>query len=65
MVDSLKDCPFCGESVDINDDDTIYPINRERTVWQCGCNNMDCCASVLGESREHSIKLWNVRFNEK
>jgi len=64
MVTELLDCPFCGDSVDIHDSDTVYPTNRIKTIWQCGCLNPECCASVLGESREHALELWNTRSNQ-
>jgi len=61
MVTELLDCPFCGSSVDIEDVDAVYPINRDKTIWQCGCVNPGCCASVLGDNRDQAIELWNTR----
>ena len=61
MNDELLPCPFCGMDVDINDGDAVYPLNRDRDIWQCGCTDLDCCASVLGDNKEHAIRLWNSR----
>jgi len=61
VEEKLLDCPFCGDSVDIKDVDAIYPINREKTVWQCGCLNPKCNGSVLGDGFDDVIKLWNNR----
>jgi len=56
----LKDCPFCEHKFTANDlDDAIYPINRERTVWQCGC--VICTAAVLGGTAEEAVSDWNKR----
>ena len=61
----LFPCPFCGFIPDINDDDCIYPINRERTVWNLVCYETGggCGVSNLGSSREDVIERWNTRKN--
>jgi len=56
----LKDCPFCGhEFFEDEMDDVIYPTDRARTLWQCGCTN--CTGTVYGDSKEHAVVEWNKR----
>jgi hypothetical protein len=59
----LLKCPFCGNIPESDDEDCIYPINRERTVWNLVCPDTvgGCGASVLGDNREECIKNWNTR----
>ena len=59
----LKPCPFCGSKLDPNDDDCIYPVDRERKTWQLVCyeHGGGCNASVLGSSVEDVIERWNTR----
>ncbi len=30
MLTPMKNCPFCGFKVDVNDPDSVYPTNREK-----------------------------------
>lgn len=63
MNNSILPCPFCGFRPDSLDDDCIYPINRERTIWNLVCYEIGggCGASVLGDNREDVIQRWNTR----
>jgi hypothetical protein len=57
---NLEDCPFCGHVFFEDEmDDVIYPTNRERTLWQCGCTI--CTGTVYGISPEHAAEEWNKR----
>ena len=57
----LKPCPFCGNNLNAQCPlDTIYPDNRELTLWQVTCN--DCGVMMLGESKEDAIASWNARI---
>lgn len=60
---ALKPCPFCGTAVIESDADAVYPINRERTVWNLNCAETwgGCGASVLGDSVAAVIDAWNTR----
>jgi Lar family restriction alleviation protein len=59
----LKSCPFCGNDLNTQDHmDTIYPRDREMTLWQVVCQR--CSATMLGESKEHAIDSWNQREPE-
>ena len=56
----LNPCPFCGRSLEYQDPlDTVYPANREMTLWQVVCN--DCSATMLGETKQKAIDMWNTR----
>ena len=59
----LKPCPFCGFTPDINDEDCIYPVNREKTLWNLVCHEHagGCAASVYGDDRQDVINKWNTR----
>lgn len=66
MKYTLLKCPFCGHQPSENNlDDSIHPVNRERTLWNAGCvdNEGGCNAYVLGGSREEAIQRWNTRAN--
>lgn len=62
-MSKLLHCPFCNFVPDEQDDDCIYPSNRERTVWSLNCYETGggCGASVLGGSEEEVIERWNTR----
>ena len=56
----LLPCPFCGNDLNYQDpQDTIYPINQERIIWNIVC--VICTATKLGNSISHCIKSWNKR----
>ena len=57
----LLPCPFCGNNLNEQDIlDTVYPANRERTLYQVVCN---CCsATMLGETYDDAISKWNTRI---
>lgn len=60
---NLLPCPFCGGDLNNQDPmDTVYPSNRDKTLYQVVCNN--CSATMLGESREEAITYWNTRKKE-
>ena len=63
MTDELKACPFCGFRLDINDDDCLYPIDHERTLFSINCYETGggCSANILGRTPEECVKLWNTR----
>jgi hypothetical protein len=53
-------CPFCGNDLNEQDYlDTIYPLNREKTLYNCVCNH--CEASVIGYNAYDVLKRWNYR----
>lgn len=56
-------CPFCNHQPNIDDGDTLYPINRSKTSWQfyCTATSGGCDASVVGNSRDDAIRRWNTR----
>lgn len=57
----LKNCPFCGYDINNNDPmDTVYPSNRDRTLWQVVC--CTCSATVYGETKQNAIDNWNTRI---
>ena len=60
--DLLK-CPFCGFRPDRSDIDCVYPVDRERTVYNVVCYETGggCGASVLGSNADDAIKKWNTR----
>lgn len=69
MVIELKPCPFCGNDMNfqyqIDPEDTIYPINKEHTLWNlvCAFTNGGCDVSMLGSSPQVCIDKWNRRTN--
>lgn len=70
MAIELDPCPFCGNNMDlqyqIDPEDTIYPVNRNHTVWNIVCCTLNggCDCSVLGSSPEECITKWNRRTNK-
>lgn len=54
----LKPCPFCGGKVEIN-------YNPYSKVYFIACGNCDCdiCVSVVSNTEEKAVKLWNRRVN--
>lgn len=65
-AEPLKPCPFCGHQPDLDDEDVLYPINRERKLWNLTCPVPagGCDAAVLGSSPQECIKAWNRRVGE-
>lgn len=59
----FKECPFCGHHPDPYECDTIYPLNREGTLWRAGCvdNAGGCTAKVIGGTPYEAIDEWNRR----
>lgn len=59
----LLPCPFCGFVPHVEDDDCVYPVDRELTVYGLNCYEIGggCGARVLGESTEDVIQKWNTR----
>lgn len=57
----LKICPKCGFDVCIDLDDTLYPLNRERTIWNVVCNEVygGCGFEFLGVSKIDVVERWN------
>lgn len=59
----MKNCPFCGFKVDVNDDDSVYPLDFEKTLWQAG--HYVCGVSILGDTAEEAVDNWNKRSEPK
>ena len=64
----LLPCPFCGHDLNTQDpSDTIYPacrnLNTGEYIYQIVCqeNAGGCSATILGDSKEDCISLWNTR----
>jgi hypothetical protein len=63
----LKPCPFCGHDVGVQyktgNHDILYPITRERDIWNLVCDVLSggCGAVMLGDSKSECIELWNTR----
>ena len=60
----LLPCPFCGNDLNQQDPlDTIYPVNREGTIWNVFCTESSggCDASIMADTAEQAIKKWNSR----
>ena len=60
----LLPCPFCGNELQYQDlDDTVYPSNRDGTIFEIVCNETygGCSASILGRSEIDCITKWNKR----
>lgn len=65
MTVKILPCPFCGSEIDLEDPDTLYPINRDRTIWNFGCSESTggCSAYVTGYNKQDAIAIWNKRSN--
>lgn len=63
----LSECPFCGFSPDVEDDDCIYPATADRKVWGIHCYETGggCSAQILGDSPEDCIRKWQNRVQRK
>jgi len=74
MTDPTKVCPLpcpgCGHVPGAPpnefelDNDFVYPVNRERTLWNAVCTEGGgggCGWSVLGRSEDEAIAKWNRR----
>lgn len=60
MIHDLLPCPFCGCELNNQDPlDTIYPADRERTIWQVVCQT--CSATLLGDTPIDAVNNWNKR----
>lgn len=61
----LKPCPFCGNSMESDDEDGCYQkagfISASTPVWAVVCFSTDCNASVEATSKEAAITAWNRR----
>lgn len=69
VSDQLAPCPGCGHiptEYDI-EDEFIYPLNRERTLWTANCTQYGtgCGWSVMAGSPEEALALWNRRVYTK
>jgi len=66
-MSELKPCPFCGFIPDIEDDDCIYPVTRERDLWEIHCYETGggCNASILARTPELCIEKWNTRTDKE
>lgn len=62
----LKDCPFCGFKPNYQDADCVYPVNRERTLYNVVCYETGggCGASVLGWTEDEAVERWNRRVGK-
>jgi hypothetical protein len=62
----IKPCPFCGFQPRAEDPDCVYPVNREKTIWNLVCYTTGggCDARVLGASAEEVMKKWNRRVQK-
>ena len=59
----MKPCPFCGCKVDVDEPDSVYPLNREKTLWQAG--HYTCSAYILGNTAKEAVEMWNKRSEPK
>jgi hypothetical protein len=68
-LETLCACPGCGHVPDEYEveDEFIYPINRERTLWTANCtaDGCGCGWSVLATSPEEALNVWNRRVQMK
>jgi hypothetical protein len=58
----LKPCPFCANTMYLDDTDTIYPISS--TMWSIVCSESygGCGCTMYGDTKQSVINKWNIRF---
>lgn len=60
----LKPCPFCGRTLDVeNDPDVCFPLDRRGSIWCISCPESagGCGARSIGLGRHEAISNWNSR----
>ena len=69
MDEKLKPCPFCGHSMESDDENGCYQksgfISASTTVWSVTCFETACNASVESTSKDAAIAAWNRRTPEQ
>lgn len=58
-AEALLPCP-CG-AICTADEDSLYPINRERTLWNLHCVDPACGWRVVSGSADECIRDWSRR----
>ena len=58
--EELKPCPFCGQSVEYDDEDAMTD-----GWFLVGCGNPDCCAMMSHRSEEQLFSAWNNRYEKQ
>lgn len=63
MKEELKPCPFCGFKPDRGDADFVYPVTRDKSLYEAVCyeSGGGCSSHVIGWSAEEAIRKWNRR----
>lgn len=69
-IEKINNCPKCGFKLDINDPDTVYPLekpngteNVKYIVW-CVEHYGGCGHEIIGKSKIETIKIWNNQKKE-
>jgi hypothetical protein len=59
----LLACSHCGFAPEPDDGDCIYPVTRDRTLWNINCYETGggCNVHILGGSPEECVAKWNKR----
>lgn len=69
MDEKLKPCPFCGHSMESDDENGCYQkagfISASTPVWSVTCFGTACNASVESTSKDAAIAAWNRRTPEQ
>lgn len=61
MDEGIKPCPFCGGDKILL---TRRPCNDKYDMYLCTCFQCGCSLSVLAETREKVVDIWNQRAGD-
>lgn len=60
MSDQYEDCPWCGDSDEVEPGEVMGENSEGIVYFQTGCERCECCGPRAATAEE-SVYLWNRR----